>query len=191
MPQKIVLRCHWVRPYRKGNELKLPLERFKAVLQDAVLVSLDLLIVNERNEILLGKRCNSPAKGFFFVPGGRIYKSESPETALARISRNEIGFQLDSRDAIFHGIYHHTYSDNCFADPEICSTEYLVIASIFRLDPSRVPIHDGQHECLRFFPINTLASDPEVHEFAKDYVRDRPASLFLGAQSPILIGHAR
>lgn len=149
-------------------------------------MSLDLLILNERNEILLGKRRNRPAKGFFFVPGGRIYKNESPYTALARISREEIGLQLDARDAILHGIYHHVYHDNFLGDPEILSTEYIVIACIFHLDPALVPVHDGQHDDMHFFSIGAVATDPGIHEFTKDYFRDHPYNLFLGVRSSVL-----
>jgi colanic acid biosynthesis protein WcaH len=62
--------------------MKLSEEQFQQLLRDAVLVSLDLLIVNERQEVLLGKRRNPPARGYWFVPGGRIYKGDSSEKAL-------------------------------------------------------------------------------------------------------------
>ena len=42
--------------------MKLPLDRFKQVVRDSVLVALDLLIVNDRAEVLVGRRCNPPAK---------------------------------------------------------------------------------------------------------------------------------
>src|ERR1700691_4854214 len=102
--------------------MKLTADRFKCVLRDTVLVALDLLIVKE-DEILLGRRRNSPAKGLFFVPGGRIYKGESPETALMRISHGEVGTEFRSEDATLQGVYHHVYDDNYFSDPEILTTE--------------------------------------------------------------------
>ena len=45
-------------------------------------------------KILLGKRKNPPAKNFFFVPGGRIFKSELKKHAFKRILKNELGFSL-------------------------------------------------------------------------------------------------
>jgi colanic acid biosynthesis protein WcaH len=54
----------------------LSLSHFKDLIENAPLVSIDL-IVRQREGILLGKRVNRPAQGFWFVPGGRVYKNES------------------------------------------------------------------------------------------------------------------
>ena len=50
---------------------------FKTVVHSASLVSIDLIILNEDGEVLLGKRKNKPAKGFYFTIGGRVFKNES------------------------------------------------------------------------------------------------------------------
>jgi colanic acid biosynthesis protein WcaH len=63
--------------------MRLPIDRFRNVVRDSVLVSLDLLIVNDKAEVLVGRRQNPPAKDWLFVPGGRVYKEEpqgSPKT---------------------------------------------------------------------------------------------------------------
>lgn len=48
--------------------MKLPLDRCKQVVRDSVLVALDLLIVNHKAEVLVGRRQNPPAKDWLFVP---------------------------------------------------------------------------------------------------------------------------
>lgn len=166
--------------------MKLSKDRFNSVVRDTVLVSLDLLVVNEKEEILLGKRCNSPARGYFFVPGGRIHKGESPVMALARISRDEIGTELRKEDVSLHGTYHHVFPDNFFEDPSIPTTEYVVLACLFRPGPSFVAKPDSQHNDMRFFPIGVLAEHPEVHAYTKDYFRDRASNAFLSADSALL-----
>jgi hypothetical protein len=40
----------------------------------APLVSIDLIIRDNADRVLLGLRNNEPAKGYFFVPGGIILK---------------------------------------------------------------------------------------------------------------------
>jgi colanic acid biosynthesis protein WcaH len=39
-------------------------------------VSVDLVLVRDGREVLLGLRTNRPAQGSWFVPGGRILKNE-------------------------------------------------------------------------------------------------------------------
>ncbi len=52
----------------------LPLATFKTVINSTPLISVDLVIKNNEGQILLGKRTNRPAKGFWFVPGGWVLK---------------------------------------------------------------------------------------------------------------------
>lgn len=47
-------------------------EDFATVVRSTPLISIDLIVENERGEFLLGKRTNRPAQGFWFVPGGRV-----------------------------------------------------------------------------------------------------------------------
>ncbi len=52
-------------------------DTFTKVIDCTPLISIDLVIENSSSEILLGYRNNRPAKGYWFVPGGRILKDES------------------------------------------------------------------------------------------------------------------
>jgi colanic acid biosynthesis protein WcaH len=167
--------------------MKLSTERFKQVIRDTVLVSLDLLIVNENQEVLLGKRLNPPARGYWFVPGGRIYKGESPEKALARISRQEIGIQLHPQSAIFYGLYHHLHPDNVFNDPEAGATQYLVVACLVRSNLQVASMNSGQHEELRFFPLSDVAAHPDIHALTKYYFCERPPNAFLASGYSLLL----
>jgi ADP-ribose pyrophosphatase YjhB (NUDIX family) len=51
----------------------------------------DLLITNERSEILLVKRRNEPAKGEWWFPGGRVMYGEYRNAAAIRKSKEECG----------------------------------------------------------------------------------------------------
>jgi colanic acid biosynthesis protein WcaH len=48
----------------------LPIETFKTVIASTPLISIDLIVRNNQQQILLGKRLNKPAQGYWFVPGG-------------------------------------------------------------------------------------------------------------------------
>ena len=49
---------------------------FKTVIDSTPLISIDILLKKD-NKILLGRRVNKPAQGYFFSTGGRIFKNES------------------------------------------------------------------------------------------------------------------
>ena len=51
-------------------------DTFSTVIQNTPLISIDLIVENKKGQILLGKRVNEPALGYWFVPGGRIFKDE-------------------------------------------------------------------------------------------------------------------
>ncbi len=58
----------------------LDLEIFKIVVENTPLFAIDLVVINSKQQILLGKRVNAPAKDYWFVPrGGRVYKNETLE----------------------------------------------------------------------------------------------------------------
>ena len=66
----------------------LDLNTFKTVVENTPLISIDFIVKNSEKKILLGKRVNKPAKGFFFTLGGRVYKNEKLETAKKRILKD-------------------------------------------------------------------------------------------------------
>jgi len=51
-------------------------KKFLEIADLSPLVSIDLIVYNDKNKVLLGKRANRPAKDYWFVPGGRIRKNE-------------------------------------------------------------------------------------------------------------------
>jgi ADP-ribose pyrophosphatase YjhB (NUDIX family) len=51
-------------------------------------------IILRKNKVLLGKRKTEPYKGFWDVPGGFIEADESPEKALKREMREELGIEI-------------------------------------------------------------------------------------------------
>ena len=72
---------------------RLPRQEFLAVVKTTPLVSLDLLVQDRQGRVLLGMRKNEPARGFWFVPGGRIMKDEALAAAFERILDAELGLR--------------------------------------------------------------------------------------------------
>lgn len=82
-------------------KMKLTKEELLEIVKKAPLVSIDLIIKNFDGEILLGLRKNEPAKGKWFVPGGRIEKSKKVSIAFSEICEREIGKEKKISDAQF------------------------------------------------------------------------------------------
>jgi colanic acid biosynthesis protein WcaH len=93
---------------------KISPDDFIEVVKKTPLVSIDLIIKNNLDQVLLGLRNNEPAKGFWFVPGGRILKNELIAEAFERITEEELGISLAYRDSIFFG------SIRAFIQREFC-----------------------------------------------------------------------
>ncbi|MCT7539727.1 NUDIX domain-containing protein [Aliarcobacter cryaerophilus] len=73
----------------------LELDKFKTLVDVAPLVSIDFIIKNQDNKILLGKRVNKPAKDYFFTLGGRVFKKETLNEAKKRVLKDEIGLNIE------------------------------------------------------------------------------------------------
>lgn len=139
---------------------------FTTVLDNTPLVSIDLVVENEKGEILLGERVNRPAKGFWFVPGGRILKNESIAAAFQRLTLNELGKAFFLEQASLQGPYDHFYSDSVFGDSP--STHYVAISYWLKVK-SLSTLPTSQHSNYRWFCIKDLLSSSLVHQNTKAY----------------------
>ena len=150
---------------------------FSKVIKLSPLISLDLCIIKNR-KILLGKRNNSPAKDYFFVPGGRIFKSELKVNALKRILKDELGFEIKIDNYNFIkplGDYEHFYSDN-FLNNNSFSTHYVVLAYLIPyeyLTHIKKEVDNEQHSEYIWFDIDLKDSNSyKVHQCTLDYLEN-------------------
>jgi colanic acid biosynthesis protein WcaH len=148
--------------------MRLDDKRFLEVIDAAPLVAVDLIIKNADGEVLLGKRRNCPAKGFWFVPGGRIRKNERISEAIARVSRSESGIVVQSEEASLLGVFEHLYPDN-FLGIDGVDTHYVVLAFEFDLEDCPPIRSDDQHSEMRWWRMEELLKSPDVHQNTKDH----------------------
>lgn len=143
----------------------LPQDTFKTIVASTPLISIDLIVRDPQNNVLLGKRVNRPAQGYWFVPGGRVLKDESIDQTFIRLLKIELG--IDKVNAIFKGIFQHFYDDN-FSE-ENFTTHYIVLAYevIFNGDIASLPV--AQHNDYRWFSEMTLLNHDDVHKHTKWY----------------------
>ena len=139
---------------------------FKIVVDSAPLISIDILI-KKGNKILLGKRINKPAQGYFFSIGGRINKNETIDNAMIRVALNELNIELKSTPK-FIGVFEHFYDDSIYKG---VSTHYVNLAYEYEVEEiPNLPIE--QHSEYKWFAIDELLESNQVHKYTKDYFRN-------------------
>ncbi|TFH36096.1 MAG: GDP-mannose mannosyl hydrolase [Anaerolineales bacterium] len=149
-----------------------PLEHyvFADIIRHAPLVSMDLIVRDTLDQVLLGLRNNAPASGKWFVPGGRIFKGERLSEALGRVMNEELGVLDTGLEPGFIGVYDHIYDDNVFGDPDY-GTHYVVLAYQLKLERMPDGLPNKQHGDYRWWPVDELLASAEVHVYTKAYFR--------------------
>jgi colanic acid biosynthesis protein WcaH len=140
---------------------------FETVIDSTPLISIDLVVKNPQGHALLGLRTNRPAKDYWFVPGGRIQKNESMKDAFTRICQHELGLACSIEQATFLGTFEHFYDDSVFG--EHLSTHYVVLGYEITVVESQLLLPTDQHSHYRWFDVDTLLTQDNVHQHSKWY----------------------
>ena len=90
---------------------------YNKILENIPIVCVDVALINNKNEILLIKRKDEPAKNEWWLLGGRIKKYETIYDAVKRKTKEEVGIDCEPL--------------------EIKS----ISETIFKTGPSNIPIH--------------------------------------------------
>ena len=152
-------------------------ETFVKVLDSTPLISIDLIVRNAAGKVLLGLRTNKPAQGFWFVPGGRIFKNESIDKAFKRLTKTELGVELSIDNARYLGLYEHFYDDCVFdsaGDTLKISTHYVVngfeiVLPALGYESAPMLLPKEQHEDYCWLSEDELIIAPSVHDHSKWY----------------------
>ena len=140
------------------------------VIRLAPLVSIDLIIRDTVDRVLLGLRTNEPAKGYFFVPGGIILKDEPLAEAFARIMKKEINYSGTFEQAKLIGAFDHFYETNRSGEAGY-GTRYIALAHEVKLQDTSGIAPDSQHSEYSWWRETDLLKSNRVHENTKMYFR--------------------
>ena len=143
-------------------------ETFKIIVKNTPLFAIDLVVVNPKQQILLGKRLNAPAKDYWFVPGGRVYKNETLDQAFLRISKDELGINIERSEANFLGLYEHMYVDSVF-DQET-STHYVNATHCLYNDFTIMDLPHSQHKEYVWMNIAEIQRRSDIHKYSKVFI---------------------
>ena len=159
---------------KNNNTGFIPKEEYIEVINKTQIISTDFLIFNNDGQVLLGLRNNEPAKGTWFVPGGRVYKHEMIQDAVKRITKQELGKALEKTSDL--GVYHHIYPNNFANDNH--GTHYVVFAVNIVLESQDsydvLLVPDDQHSTLKWWNVEDILIHPDVHNYTKNYFHPSP-----------------
>ena len=140
-------------------------EEWEIIVRNVPIVSVDLVVLHD-DGVVLGKRKNEPAKGEWFVPGGRVRKHERLRDAVHRIGKEELGVDVEIIE--FLGTYEHFYDTADVAPSE--GKHYLANGFVVRTTGEELA-PDSQHETVR-----TFHTPPEgLHRYVEQYLEDASA----------------
>jgi colanic acid biosynthesis protein WcaH len=148
-------------------------DEWATIVRNVPIVSVDL-VVQSADGLILGKRRNEPAKGEWFVPGGRIHKYERLTEAVHRLAHEELGIdEITIQQSL--GVYEHIYEASNIADSD--GKHYLANGFVVKTDAVISEItHDDQHSDVRAFDPSNLPAD--LHEYTAAYLRDADAVVY-------------
>ena len=145
----------------------LELSKFKAVVENTPLVSIDFCLIF-KGQILLGKRENDPLKAEWFTPGGRIYKNETWQHALLRILKSELGLdKVVVEDFTLMGVWDHFYENSTVGQG--ISTHYVNLPHYAEFQSKPKLTLDDQHGEFKWFDLAVVSNDQKFHPYMRNY----------------------
>jgi colanic acid biosynthesis protein WcaH len=120
----------------------IPDELYYQILKNVPIACVDVAIVAQ-GSVLLVKRGDAPAKGQWWVPGGRVLKGEMMRDTAIRKAREEVGIE-------------------CHVGPIIHTAE-----TIFPDGPNEIPVHSIN--CCFFLYPGSPDFKPQLDEHHHDY----------------------
>ena len=111
----------------------IPEEDYKKILDFVPVACVDIVVVLG-DKFLMGKRINEPARGAWWIPGGRVFKGEIlEETAVRKISE-ELGVVANTNDFTFL-----TGKETMFENSAVEGVSSHTINSVFVLKLNEEP----------------------------------------------------
>jgi colanic acid biosynthesis protein WcaH len=141
----------------------IPDELYAAFLKRLPKVSVELFLETQRGVLLL-RRTNEPAAGEWFYPGTRLFKGESFQSAVKRLSQEELGIDVDLGPQL--GTYPHFWDTGAFDEVQTTHTVNIVYRAT-TATPGDIEL-DDQHDAIRFVE----RPEESFNNYVNAYLRD-------------------
>ena len=132
----------------------IPEGLFAEMVKRLPIASVDAVIVVD-GALLLLKRNNSPAKGEWWLPGGRIRRGESLEETVRREVKEETGLEVSSQRLI--GVYSRVFPER----------HDITVAFLCECKKGKVALND-EHCEYAFFEVTPKGLHPYLLETLRD-----------------------
>ena len=132
----------------------IPSSLYEQIIASIPIPNVEAMIVKD-DSLLFLKRKNSPAKGKWGFPGGRMWKDETFKETLLRNVKEEIG--LDLEVVRFIGVYNRIYPER----------HDVTIVFLCRCFNEKVILNEENSE-FRFFKDVPNEIDPRLPETIRD-----------------------
>jgi len=146
----------------KAETGKIPSSLYELITDSIPIASVEA-IISKGNSLLFLRRKNSPAKGQWWFPGGRIRKGETLEEALYREVKEETGLEVIESKLV------NVYS-------RICDERHdITIAYLCKCKGDKI-ILNSEHSEYRYFKSLPKSIHPYLIQVIQD-LRKRPTLL--------------
>jgi ADP-ribose pyrophosphatase YjhB (NUDIX family) len=138
---------------------------FDKARRNLVIVTTDVLVVNQNKEVYLGYRNSAPA-GYWWIFGGRMMAGESLQESAARCLKSELDIVFKNDQLISLGFYSIYWNDNTNIDHVLLVGFALEVDSKIKLN---VP---ERHLASKWFSFDEVLSGqfhPCIKQMIKDY----------------------
>lgn len=177
-----MLNQHFVTGLFQSHAKRLPDSLWGDVQDSVVIVTSDTIVLCEGN-ILLGKRKIEPAKGLWWIFGGKILPGESIEESAARNLQRELGLAIDDSRFIPLGTWCSVVWSRREQPPQDHGVHNVILPTFLALAPAEKDSIrlDKDHSELQWIkPQDLLKRTLEFHEallaIVKEFSRSSPLS---------------
>lgn len=140
-------------------------DEWATIVRNVPIVSVDLVVLTD-DGVVLAKRTNEPAKGEWFVPGGRVRKGERLEDAVHRVAEEEVSIEVEIVESL--GAYEHLYRESDVDGSG--GKHYLANGFVVRHVAGEI-VSNEQHESAR-----VCTKPSKLHPYVQTYLNDASIS---------------
>lgn len=147
----------------RPEEKRLPAELYQHVVELLPILCIDLAVERPSDgKLLLVKRGSEPARGFWWPPGGRVYKHETIYAAAKRKTKEETGVLAEPLGVL--GFFNTFFNSSAWGDSD---THTINIIVHLRMKSNEVVLDDTSEEHCWISPDEAQKYDPYVQEIVR------------------------
>ena len=159
---------HFVSGEFRSHVRFLPPEKYAVIRDTTVRACVDTLIINQRGEILLGKRAIYPWPSWWSF-GGRMLPGESPAEAVGRTVKEDLGLSNIPPERFFFLAPCSLVFGRRQEPPQENGCHDLVLFHLFPVNNEEArlinteKVRKGEYEKVKWFRPEEIFSDPGFH----------------------------